>query len=51
VQETLEDREAECFVQQLQHEILIAGRLAALTHPVTSIGELAPFTRSLGYSD
>lgn len=49
--ETLEEREAECFVRQFQHKILIAGRLAALTHPVTSLGELTPFTRSLGYSD
>ncbi len=49
--ETLEEREAEYFVQQLQHKILIAGCLIALTHPVTSIGELTPFTRSLGYGD
>jgi hypothetical protein len=51
IHETPEDREAEWFVRQLQHKILIAGRLAALTHPVTSIGEMTLLTRSLGYAD
>jgi hypothetical protein len=51
IHETLEDREAEWFVRQLQHEILIAGRLVSLTHPVTSIGEMTRLTRSLGYAD
>lgn len=51
IHETPEDREAEWFVRRLQHEILIAGRLASLTHPVTSIGEMTHLTRSLGYAD
>jgi hypothetical protein len=51
IHETFEDREAEWFVRELQHEILIAGRMASLTHPVTSIGEMTRLTRSLGYAD
>ena len=47
--ETPEEQEAELFVRRLQREILLAGRLAALTHPDTSIGGLGRFTRSLGY--
>jgi hypothetical protein len=46
-----EEREAELFVRRLQHEILLARRLAALTHPVTSISALSRFTRGLGYAD
>lgn len=49
--ETPDECEAEAFVRCLQHDILIAGRLAALTHPVSSIHELTRFTRGLGYSD
>jgi len=44
-----EEREAEWFVRRLQREILLAGRLTALTHPDTSISALGRFTRSLGY--
>lgn len=47
--DTPEEREAECFVRCLQREILLAGRLSALTHPDTSIRELGRFTRGLGY--
>lgn len=44
-----EEHEAELFVRSLQSEILLAERLAALTHPDTSIDALSHFTRSLGY--
>ncbi len=47
--DTPDEREAELFVRLLQREILLAGRLTALTHPDTSIGALGRFTRSLGY--
>ena len=47
--DTLEEREAECFVRRLRREIQRAGRLSALTHPDTSIQELGRFTRGLGY--
>jgi hypothetical protein len=49
--DTPEEQEAEWFVRHLQREILLAGRLAALTHPDTSIDALSRFTRSLGYDD
>jgi hypothetical protein len=49
--DTLEEREAEWFVRCLQREILLTGRLSALTHPDTSIRGLGRFTRSLGYDD
>jgi hypothetical protein len=47
--DTPEEQEAEWFVRCLQREILLAGRLSALTHPDTSIDALGRFTRSLGY--
>jgi hypothetical protein len=46
-----QEREAEAFVYWLQREILVAGRLVALTHPETSIDELKRFTWSLAYND
>jgi hypothetical protein len=51
MQDTLEEREAEYFVQQFRVKIHNAGRFSSLTDPVTSIGGLKPFMRSLGYSD
>lgn len=47
--DTDQEREAELFVQTLQRQVLLAGRLTALTHPSTSIEELVRFTRGLGY--
>ncbi len=46
-----QEQEAEAFVYCLQREILIAGRMTALTHPETSIDELKRFTWSLAYND
>lgn len=49
--DSLDEHEAELFVRCLQREIIFAGRLAALTHPASSIEALTRFTRNLGDGD